>query len=83
MIFNMGLAKIFKSFLLGKSMMEEENDTKNRLNSYLGHIKRSMNSSLLIILNIGVFFQSMLLLIQSNHRINLSTLIAMVAHYSI
>ena len=83
MILNMNLAKIFKSYILGSSMMEEENTTKNRLNGYLSHIQKSLNSKLLVILNIGIMFQSILLMMQSNQRINLSTLMAMAIHYSI
>ena len=83
MIQNMSLSNVIKSYLFVKDGIEEDNQMKNRLNSYLSGIEKSLNNNLLIVLNIGIVLQAGLLLIQSNQRINISSFVAMTVHYSI
>ena len=78
----MNMSKILKSCLLDKKW-EDDNLTRNRLKLYIENIEKVLGSNLLIGLNVSILFQSTLLLIQSNQRINLTTLVAMVVHYSI
>ena len=82
MVLNMNMSKILKSCLLDKKW-EDDNLTRNRLKLYIENIEKALGSNLLIGLNVSILFQSTLLLIQSNQRINLTTLVAMVVHYSI
>jgi hypothetical protein len=79
----MNLSPVLKGLVFEQKFNEEDSLFKNRLNRYLKTVERSWSSNLSLILKIGIVFQSVLLLMQSNQRISLWTFIQMVVHYTI
>ena len=83
MILNLNMFTLFKAYLFGWEKDNPDSWIKNRLNSYLTLIDSSLSSKFIPILNIGLIFQSTLLLMQSNQKIWISTFFALSLHYCI
>ena len=81
MILNLDISQVFSSYLNGWGTLDPDNWLKYRVNCYLKHIEHAKKSNFLPILNIGIVFQGALLLMQSNQKITVSTLLAMSLHY--
>lgn len=78
----MGLVGLTKTLILEKRF-EDDNTVKMRINSYLTFVQQSGDNNMMVILKLGIVFQSVLLLMQSNQRLNLDSFLALVFHYII